>query len=72
MLVIWLQTLHLECQLLRKKNHRSAIAIWNPYLKEIEPLRCEISNAPVTSFYLTDDEVQIISPQEMEKLSIST
>ena len=61
-LVIWLQTVQIECQLVRKKNKRSVIAVWNPYRKEIEPLRCEKSNEPVTSFYLTDNEVQIVSP----------
>ena len=66
-LVILLQTVHIECELIRKKQRRNIIAIWNPYLKIIEPLRCEQSNLPVTSFYLSDQEAQIISPQLWSK-----
>ena len=35
---------------------------WNPYHKQIEPLRCEQSNRPVTSFYLSDESAGIICP----------
>ncbi|MEM7592361.1 MAG: hypothetical protein AAF383_12705 [Cyanobacteria bacterium P01_A01_bin.83] len=62
-LVILLPTVHIECELIRKKARRSAMAIWNPYLKVIEPLRCEESNIPVTNFYLSDQEAKIISPE---------
>ena len=65
-LVIWLQTVHVECQLIRKKYQRSVTVIWNPYLKQIEPLRCEKSNEPVTSFYLSAPEVEIVSPTVWE------
>ncbi|MGI0482669.1 hypothetical protein ACN4EE_18025 [Geminocystis sp. CENA526] len=61
-LIIWLETVHIECQLIRKKNKRNIIAIWNPYTKIIEPLRCEKSNLSVTSFFLSDDDnVQIVN-----------
>ncbi|MGK7877599.1 MAG: hypothetical protein AB4426_31155 [Xenococcaceae cyanobacterium] len=66
-LVIWLQTVHIECELIRKKYKRSVIAVWNPYLKLIEPLRCEQSHEPVTTFYLSVPELQIISPTAWEK-----
>jgi hypothetical protein len=64
-LIVWIETVHIECQLVRKKNKRNIIAVWNPYLKTIEPLRCEKSNLPVTSFFLSDNDVQIISPQKI-------
>ncbi|MEA5574389.1 hypothetical protein [Calothrix sp. UHCC 0171] len=62
-LVILLQTVHIECELIRKKARRGIMAIWNPYLKIIEPWQCEKSNVPVTQFYLSDGDVQIISPE---------
>ncbi|NES22284.1 MAG: hypothetical protein F6K41_26025 [Symploca sp. SIO3E6] len=62
-LVILLQTVHIECELIRKKQRRSVIVVWNPYLKVLEPLRCEHSGLPVTNFYLSDEQAQIISPE---------
>ena len=61
-LVVLLQTVHIECELIRKKQRRRVIAVWNPYLKKIEPWRCEQSGVSVTSFYLTDADAQIVSP----------
>ncbi|NEO99278.1 MAG: hypothetical protein F6K58_11455 [Symploca sp. SIO2E9] len=60
--VILLQSVHISVELIRKKQRRCVIAVWNPYLKLIEPLRCEKSGVPVTSFYLSDEHAQIISP----------
>ncbi|NET59995.1 MAG: hypothetical protein F6K47_28760 [Symploca sp. SIO2E6] len=62
-LVIMLQTVHIECELIRKKQRRSVTVVWNPYLKVLEPLRCEQSGVPVTNFYLSDEQAQIISPE---------
>jgi ribosomal protein L36 len=62
-LIVWLQTVHLNCQLIRKKQKREVIAVWNPYHKQVEPLRCEQSNLPVKNFCLTDESAQIICPQ---------
>jgi ribosomal protein L36 len=62
-LIVWLQTVHLNCQLIRKKQKREVVAVWNPYHKQVEPLRCEQSNLPVKNFYLTDESAQIICPQ---------
>ncbi|MGB7440111.1 MAG: hypothetical protein WA919_03515 [Coleofasciculaceae cyanobacterium] len=61
--VILLQSVHIRVELIRKKQRRSVIAVWNPYRKLIEPLRCEKSGVPVTSFYLSDEQAQIISPE---------
>ena len=61
-LIVWLQTVHINCQLIRKKQKREVVAVWNPYHKQVEPLRCEKSNNPVTNFYLTDESAQIICP----------
>ena len=61
-LIVWLQTVHINCQLIRKKQKRDIVAVWNPYHKIVEPLRCEQSNNPVTSFYLSDESAQIICP----------
>ena len=61
-LIVWLQTVHINCQLIRKKQKRNIVAVWNPYQKKVEPLRCEQSNNPVTSFYLSDESVQIVCP----------
>ncbi len=61
-LIVWLQTVHINCQLIRKKQKRNIVAVWNPYQKKVEPLRCSVSNNPVTSFYLTDESAQIVCP----------
>ena len=61
-LIVWLQTVHINCQLIRKKQKRDLVVVWNPYQKQVEPLRCEKSNNPVTNFYLTDESAQIICP----------
>jgi hypothetical protein len=61
-LIVWLQTVHINCQLIRKKQKRNIVAVWNPYQKKVEPLRCEQSNNPVTSFYLSDESAQIVCP----------
>ena len=61
-LIVWLQTVHINCQIIRKKQKREVVAVWNPYQKQVEPLRCEKSNNPVTNFYLTDESTQIICP----------
>ena len=61
-LIVWLQTVHINCQLIRKKQKREVVAVWNPYQKQVEPLRCEKSNNPVTNFYLTDESAQIVCP----------
>ena len=61
-LIVWLQTVHINCQLIRKKQKRDIVAVWNPYQKKVEPLRCEQSNNPVTSFYLSDQSAQIVCP----------
>ena len=61
-LIVWLQTVHINCQLIRKKQKRSVVAVWNPYHKQVEPLRCSLSNNPVTSFYLSDESASIICP----------
>ena len=66
-LVILLQTVHIECELIRKKAKRGVIAVWNPYLKSIEPLRCEESGVPVTKFYLSDKEAIIIAQEVYSK-----
>ncbi len=65
-MVVWLQTVHVNCELIRKKHKRNLVAVWNPYHKSIEPVRCEHSFAPVTSFYLSDDEAKIICPRVWE------
>ena len=61
-LIVWLQTVHINCQLIRKKQKREVVAVWNPYHKQVEPLRCEKSNNPVKSFYLSNESAQIICP----------
>lgn len=60
-LIVWLQTVHINCQLIRKKQKREVVAVWNPYQKIVEPLRCSLSNNPVKSFYLSDESAQIIA-----------
>ena len=61
--VIWLQTVHIECELIRKKNKRLVTAIWNPYTKIVEPLRCDLTSVAVSRFYLTDDDASVVSSQ---------
>ena len=62
-LIVWLQTVQINCQLIRKKQKRDIVAVWNPYQKKVEPLRCSQSNNPVTRFYLSDQSAKIICPQ---------
>jgi hypothetical protein len=62
-LIVWLDTVQVSCELVRKKQKRIMTTVWNPYPKILEPLRCEISNNPVTSFFLSDHNVQIIAPE---------
>jgi hypothetical protein len=62
-LIVWLETVQVSCELVRKKHKRIITTVWNPYAKILEPLRCEISDNPVTSFFLSDENVQIISPE---------
>ena len=61
-LIVWLQTVHINCQLIRKKQKRDVVAVWNPYHKQVEPLRCSKSNNPVKSFYLSDESASIVCP----------
>ena len=61
-LIVWLQTVHINCQLIRKKQKHEVVAVWNPYHKQVEPLRCEQSNNPVKSFYLSDESASIVCP----------
>lgn len=61
-MVIHLPTVQIQCSLQRKKAKRIVTAVWNPFTKIIEPLRCELSGEPVYDFYLDDTEAKIISP----------
>ncbi|MEC4813995.1 MAG: hypothetical protein SAK29_12085 [Scytonema sp. PMC 1069.18] len=60
-MVIHLPTVHIQCELVRKKIKRIVTAVWNPFTKLIEPLRCERSGVPVYEFYLDDTNAQIIA-----------
>jgi hypothetical protein len=61
-LVIQLPTIHLSCELVRKKHRRVVTAVWNPFTRTIEPLRCEVSGVPVSEFYLDDTSAKVIAP----------
>jgi hypothetical protein len=61
-LAIQLPTIHISCELVRKKHKRIVTAVWNPFTRIIEPLRCEESGLPVYSFYLDDTSAKIIAP----------
>ena len=65
-MIIYLPTVHIQCELIRKKAKREVVAVWNPFTKIIEPLRCEVSGEPVYNFYLDDDDAKIISPDNLE------
>jgi hypothetical protein len=62
-LVVMLQTVHVSCTLVRKKQKREIVVVWNPSLKAIEPLRCEQSHQAVTRFYLQDQDAKVIAPE---------
>ena len=66
-MIINLPTVHIQCELQRKKAKRAVTAVWNPFTKIIEPLRCELSGEPVYNFYLDDLEAKIISPTVWRK-----
>ncbi len=59
-LVAWLRTVQIECELVRKKKLRTASALYNPYTRIVEPMRCEVTNVPVTQFIL-DDQMRIVA-----------
>ena len=61
-MVLYLPTVHIQCNLQRKKAKRTVTVVWNPFTKIIEPLRCELSGEPVYDFYLDDLDAKIISP----------
>jgi hypothetical protein len=60
-MVIHLPTVHIHCELVRKKAKRTVTAVWNPFTKIIEPLPCEVSGDPIYEFYLDDKEAKLIS-----------
>lgn len=66
-LIIHLPTVHIQCELQRKKAKRTVTAVWNPFTKIIEPLRCQLSGEPVYSFFLDDSDAKIISPSVWRK-----
>ncbi|BAY42419.1 hypothetical protein NIES2111_68420 (plasmid) [Nostoc sp. NIES-2111] len=66
-MIIHLPTVHIQCELQRKKAKRTVAAVWNPFTKIIEPLRCELSGEPVYDFYLDDQSAKIISPTVWRK-----
>lgn len=68
-MVIHLPTVHISCELVRKKAKRILTAVWNPFTRIIEPWRCELSGEPVYEFYLDDKEAKIISPMCWNKRS---
>jgi hypothetical protein len=59
-LVAWLRTVHIECELVRKKSKRVALAVYNPYTRIVEPWRCEVTTVPVTQFVL-NEPMQILA-----------
>ena len=61
-MIIHLPTVHIQCELQRKKTKRTVTIVWNPFTKIIEPLCCELSGEPVYDFYLDDLSAKIISP----------
>lgn len=67
-MVIYLPTVHITCELVRKKAKRIVTVVWNPFTKVIEPLRCEVSGESVFEFYL-DEQAKIISPNTWNKQS---
>jgi len=66
-MIIYLPTIHVNCELVRKKAKRTVTAVWNPFTKVLEPLRCEVSGEPVYEFYLDDKTAKIISPSYWKK-----
>ena len=68
-MVIHLPTVHIKCELVRKKTKRTITAVWNPFTKVIEPLRCEVSGVPVYEFYLSDTDAKIIAPIAFNQFS---
>ncbi|HEY9607093.1 MAG TPA: hypothetical protein V6C85_36125 [Allocoleopsis sp.] len=66
-MVIHLPTVHITCELVRKKAKRTVTAVWNPFTKVLEPLRCEVSGEPVYEFYLDDKTAKIISTNAWNK-----
>ena len=50
----------LSLTLHRKKQSREVDFVWNPFLKQVEPLSCESCFVPITVLTFCDDSVHII------------
>lgn len=61
-LLVWLETMVIDCELKRKKQTRPIQLVYNPYSKSIEPRRCELTGKPVYKFFL-DSELKIIAEE---------
>jgi hypothetical protein len=66
-MVIHLPTVHINCELVRKKAKRTVTAVWNPFTKILEPVRCEVLGEPVYEFYLDDKTAKIFSANAWNK-----
>lgn len=58
---VYVPTVHLHCELVRKRIRRDIVAIYNPFSKCLEPLRCETSYRTVRIFELGDENAAIKS-----------
>lgn len=63
LLLIGLPTVHVICELQRKKIKRHVTAVYNPCSRRVEPLLCSQSLQPTYSFALSNEDAAIIGPR---------
>ena len=61
---VFLPTVQVRCELRRKQARRAMTAVYNPYSKRLEPLRCEQTHRAVTKFRLRDATVEILAVED--------
>jgi hypothetical protein len=56
---VYLPTVHLRCEVIRKRVRKDILVVYNPFSKCIEPLRCEKTHKSVKTFELSDDTAAV-------------
>jgi hypothetical protein len=58
-LLVLLPTVHIRCELAKKRRVREIVVVWNPFIKTVEALRCARGGEPLRRIFLDDDDALI-------------
>jgi hypothetical protein len=58
-LLVLLPTVHIRCELVKKRRRREIVVVWNPFTKAIEPLRCARGGELMGRMFLEDDDALV-------------